>query len=74
MRYIRKHVLGISQCELARIACTTQATVSRWERGELEPSQGDLARIRTHALTSAATWDDAWFFEPPAPEGQGAGR
>jgi len=65
IRYIRKTVLGLSQGELARIAGTTQTTVSRWERGELEPSHGEMAAIRRHAIEKGTTWNDAWFFEAP---------
>lgn len=67
IRYIRKAVLGVSQGEFARIAGSTQTTVSRWERGELEPSRSEMARIRDHAKATGKPWDDAWFFEPPVP-------
>ncbi|GAA4247866.1 helix-turn-helix domain-containing protein [Azospirillum formosense] len=66
IRYIRKTVLGVSQGEFARIAGSTQTTVSRWERGELEPSRSEMARIRDYAKASGKPWDDSWFFDPPA--------
>jgi len=67
IRHIRKHVLGISQAALAAVAGTTQATVSRWERGELSPSLDELEAIRSEAAARNIEWRDAWFFEPPPP-------
>lgn len=67
MPIIRKSVLDISQAELAAIAGTTQATVSRWEKGELQPDRAQLARIREAAKSRGLAWDDAWFFEMPLP-------
>lgn len=74
MPLIRKTILDISQAELAAIAGTTQATVSRWEKGELQPDRTQLARIREAAMSRGVAWDDAWFFEMPcgvAPPQQG---
>lgn len=65
---IRKHVFGVSQSEMAEIALTTQATVSRWETGELQPDLAQLDRIRTEAGRRALEWNDVWLFEAaPAP-------
>lgn len=65
---IRKEILRITQSELAAVTGVRQATVSRWEKGELEPSREQLAAIRTYALSCGMAWDDLWFFEPrPAP-------
>ncbi len=66
MLHIRKNVLKMSQLELAVLAGTTQATVSRWERGELEPGLTEMARIRDGAHAKGIAWDDRWFFEAPA--------
>lgn len=66
IEHIRKEILGISQAEMARIAETTQPTVSRWEAGELEPSRAEMARIRAAVITRGKPWDDLWFFEAPA--------
>ena len=62
--HIRKHILGATQTAFAQIAGVTQATVSRWERGELEPSREEMARIRSAAHERGIAWDDRWFFEP----------
>lgn len=66
IEHIRKSVLKISQTELAGIAGTTQATVSRWETGDLEPDRDQLARIRSAVKDRELAWDDGWFFEAPA--------
>jgi predicted transcriptional regulator len=66
IKHIRKSVLKISQAMLGEIAGTTQASVSRWETGELEPSLEEMARIRTAARDRGIEWDDRWFFETPA--------
>jgi DNA-binding transcriptional regulator YiaG len=63
--FVRKQVLAISQAAMAAIAGTTQATVSRWETGELEPNRSQLERIRARVLADGKEWQDAWFFEPP---------
>lgn len=63
--HIRTAVFGISQGEMAKITGTTQSTISRWERGELEPDRGHLASIRAYAKTNGIRWNDAWFFDPP---------
>lgn len=65
IEHIRKVVLRLSQAELAAIAETTQATVSRWEAGQLEPSRVELARIRNEVKARELPWDDCWFFEAP---------
>jgi predicted transcriptional regulator len=45
IKHLRKEVLKISQSELGDAAGVTQATVSRWESGELEPSLSELRAI-----------------------------
>lgn len=42
---LRKDRLQVSQRELADAIGVSQATVSRWESGELDPSRADLAGI-----------------------------
>lgn len=57
---------------MAAIANTSQATVSRWETGELTPDLSQLDRIRSEAAARGLEWNDAWLFEgaPAAsPEG-----
>jgi hypothetical protein len=65
IEHIRKRVLGLNQAAFAVIAGVTQATVSRWESGELEPGREELGRIRDEARARGIAWDDRWFFEPP---------
>lgn len=64
--HIRKSILDVNQSELATIAGATQATVSRWESGELSPDLTQLGAIRDEVKKRGHEWDDAWFFEPPA--------
>lgn len=66
--FIRKRLLGVSQPVLASIAGTTQSTVSRWERGELEPNRAEMARIREAAIERGVEWSDRFFFEVPVRE------
>lgn len=66
IEYIRKHVLKITQAEMAAIADVTQATVSRWEKGEFGPSLDEAARIRAEAAAREIPLDDSVFFEVPA--------
>jgi predicted transcriptional regulator len=63
LEYIRKHILKVTQAEMAAIADVTQATVSRWESGEFQPSLGELSRIRFVAIARGLPWNDAMFFE-----------
>lgn len=66
IEHIRKSILHLSQTELAAIAHTTQATVSRWEAGQLEPSRAEMARIRDAVTARNLPWNDGWFFDAPA--------
>lgn len=65
MKSIRVQVFGVSQWGFAGIAGVMQSTVCRWERGETEPTRGQLARIREEALRRGIEWSDTWFFEVP---------
>lgn len=62
MQHIRKSLLRISQSEMAAITSTTQATVSRWERGELFPDLAQMSRIREEAQARGIEWNDSLFF------------
>lgn len=62
MQHIRKSLLRISQSEMAAITSTTQATVSRWETGELSPNLSQMARIREEAQARGVEWSDSFFF------------
>jgi predicted transcriptional regulator len=71
LRRIRSDVFGVSQSEFAAIAGVSQATISRWEKGELVPRLDELKRIREAALARGLIWNDAALFESsvePAPE------
>ena len=65
--YLRKKVLKVTQAEMARIAGTSQTTVSRWEAGELDPGMGQLRAIREAALARGVEWNDGWLLEAPGP-------
>lgn len=67
MRHIRKNVFRLKQADFAALAGVTQATVSRWESGEWEPTREQLALIRCEAVKIGIAWDDALFFELPSP-------
>lgn len=66
VHHIRKAILDISQADLAAIANTTQASVSRWEKGELQPDLEQLRRIRDAVRQRGLAWEDSWFFDAPA--------
>ncbi len=61
--HIRKHILKITQAEMAAIAGVRQATVSRWESGSLSPALVQMAAVRQAAFDRGIPWSDAWFFE-----------
>jgi transcriptional regulator with XRE-family HTH domain len=63
MRTVRER-LGLRQTEMAAVAGVSQATISRWETGSLEPNRQELERIRGEALRRGVEWDDALFFTP----------
>lgn len=65
--HIRRDVLKVSQSEMGEIAGASQATVSRWEAGTLEPDRTQLARIRGEVKRRKLRWKDAWLFEAYTP-------
>ncbi len=66
MRYIRTDIFKVSQSEFSAIAGVSQATVSRWEKGDLTPGLTEMGRIRHEATQRGIAWEDAVFFEGPA--------
>ncbi|WP_156635488.1 helix-turn-helix domain-containing protein [Methylobacterium sp. Leaf123] len=65
---IRKHVFRLTQTQFASLAGATQATVSRWEAGALNPTREQMVAIRNAAFERDLEWSDVWFFEaPPGP-------
>jgi transcriptional regulator with XRE-family HTH domain len=56
-------VFRLTQRKFAELAGSTQATVSRWEKGELSPTADHLSRIRDAAISKGIEWNDLWFFE-----------
>lgn len=69
IRHIRTELFGVSQAAFAQIAGTSQAVVSRWENGLVEPSLSDLKRIADEARARRLRFDERLFFKdapPPA--------
>jgi transcriptional regulator with XRE-family HTH domain len=60
---IRLEVFGVSQREMARIACVTQSTISKWESGRQIPLATALENIRREAKRRRVRWNDRWFWE-----------
>ncbi len=50
---------------MAAIAGVDQATWSRWERGLLEPTLGQIASVRAEAKRRRLRWNDGLLFETP---------
>lgn len=74
---VRKEILKLTQAEIAEVAKTRQATVSRWERGELEPSRDQLALVLEYARVHGIDLTPADFFgldesASPPPPSEGA--
>jgi predicted transcriptional regulator len=73
LRHIRKKVLKVTQKRMAEIAAVSQATVSRWEDGELSPGLTEMTLIREEAFRLQCEWDDKLFFAVPEPTPVDAG-
>lgn len=69
---IRKKVFALTQSGMARVVGVSQGTVSRWEKGDLNPSIRELSKIRAEAFRRGFEWNDSWFFEAETPCEQGA--
>jgi transcriptional regulator with XRE-family HTH domain len=65
IQHIREKVMGLKQKPFAEIAGVSQATVSRWETGELEPDRDNMERIRSAAIERGLELDYASFFKAP---------
>lgn len=60
---IRREVFSVTQAEFAGLAGVTQATVARWESGELSPRQEHMQAIRREAKRRRLKLRDSMFFE-----------
>ncbi|MBI1201470.1 MAG: helix-turn-helix domain-containing protein [Rhodopseudomonas sp.] len=61
--HIRRHVLKVTQKEMAAIAGVKQPTISRWERGIRQPALIHLSRIRSEAKRRRIKWNDRILFD-----------
>lgn len=66
IRFIRTRVFNVTQAEFAGIAAVGQATVSRWENDDGDPSLGEMWRILQEARARSLELPTEWFFELPA--------
>ena len=62
--FIRKHVLRMTQEQLAAELCVTQTTTCRWDKGGAFPSWAQI-KIREIGRAKRSDWSDSWFFEVP---------
>lgn len=67
IEYIREHVFGATQGEMAAIAGVSQSTISRWESGVAVPTDR-WERIRAEAMGRGLDWDDSLIFIVPQVE------
>jgi predicted transcriptional regulator len=44
-KHLRTEILGLSQMALAEALGVSQASISRWETGDLEPSFSDIRKL-----------------------------
>lgn len=70
IEFVRTKVFNQTQASFAKLAGVAQGTVSKWEAGNLAPSQDEMQRIRSAAIRSALQWNgenwqDEWFFVTP---------
>lgn len=65
-KFIRERIFGIStQEEFADMLGCAQATISRYETGELRLSRDAQDAIRLAARERGLRWDNNWFFDIP---------
>lgn len=65
LRWIRKHVLGLTQDALASLGGVSRPRVSRYENGEPLTFEF-MARVRAAARREHPDFSADWFFEVPA--------
>ena len=65
LQHIRKNVFQLAQVEFAVALEVNQSTISRWERGESEPSRQEMLGIKKLAQARNIEWDDQWFWKVP---------
>jgi transcriptional regulator with XRE-family HTH domain len=62
LKHIRVVVLDTTQAAMGDLVGVSQATISRWEKGEGSPTRDHLQFIRDEILRRRIQWNDAWFF------------
>lgn len=65
VRYVRRHVLQITQEELAAIGGVSRPRVSRYESGRENPPYPFMLRVRAEAKRRGLRFSGDWFFETP---------
>lgn len=63
LKHIRKTIMGLTQSEMAAITGASQATVSRWETGELSPTLKEMQVILDAAEKADKPFDKRLFFD-----------
>jgi transcriptional regulator with XRE-family HTH domain len=64
--HIRTQIFGVqTQDAFAEMLGKAQATVSRYETGEIQLNRDVQAAIRSLAKSRGIKWRDEWFFEVP---------
>ena len=71
LQYVRQRIFHMSQAQFALIAGVSQATVCRWESGQLEPDRPTLKQIRCAAKARKLKWRDSFFWDLPPPAALG---
>lgn len=61
LRSVRRHLLGMTQQELARLLRIGRTAVCRIELGERQLSLGDFFVIRQEAWRRGLPWCDWWL-------------
>ncbi len=61
IEFVRRRLLGLTQVDFARLTKVAQATVSRWESGELAPTLSAVTLAKAAVLDRGFSWNDAWL-------------